>query len=514
VMADQSATEDSAFSFQVPASSFADVDAGDALSYSATLTDGSALPSWLSFNAATRSFNGTPGNVNVGIVNVKVTATDGALASVSDSFDIVVANTNDTPTVASAIADQSATEDSAFSFQVPASSFADVDAGDALSYSAKLADGTTLPSWLSFNAATRTFSGTPLNANVGTISVKVTATDGAFASVSDNFDIAVANTNDAPTVASLLADQTALEDTVFSFQIPAGSFADVDAGDTLTYSATLGDGTALPTWLSFNAATRTFSGMPGNAHVGAVNVKVTATDAALASVSDNFDIAVTNTNDAPTIASAIADQSATEDSAFSFQVPASSFADVDAGDALSYSATLADGTTLPSWLSFNAATRAFSGTPGNANVGTVSVNVTATDGSLASVSDNFDIAVTNTNDAPTVSGTIADQSATEDTGFSFQVPAGSFADIDAGDTLTYGATLADGTALPSWLSFNAATRTFSGTPGNANVGTVSVKVTATDGALTSVSDTFDIAVANTNDTPTVASLDFHGTSLA
>ena len=31
--------------------------------------------------------------------------------------------------------------------------------------------------WLTFNAATRTFSGTPLNADVGSLNLKVTATD-------------------------------------------------------------------------------------------------------------------------------------------------------------------------------------------------------------------------------------------------------------------------------------------------------------------------------------------------
>ena len=46
--------------------------------------------------------------------------------------------------------------------------------------------------------------------------------------------------------------------------------------------------------------------------------------------------------------------------------------------------------------------------------------------------------------------------------------------------------------LPSWLSFDAATRTFSGTPTAAE--TVSVKVTASD-ASDSVSDTFDIVVS-------------------
>ena len=503
-IADQSAIEDTAFSFVVPADSFADVDVGDALTYEATLADGSALPSWLSFDATTRTFSGTPVNADVGTLSVKVTATDAASAAVSDGFDIIVANTNDAPTVDNTVADQSATEDSAFSFVVPTDSFADVDVGDELTYGATLADGSSLPSWLSFDAATRTFSGTPVNADVGTLGVKVTATDAASAAVSDVFDIVVANTNDAPVVANAIADQSATEDSVFSFVVPAQSFADVDLGDTLSYGATLADGSALPSWLSFDTATRTFSGTPVNADVGTLSVTVTATDAASTPVSDVFDIVVANTNDAPVVANAIADQSAIEDSAFSFVVPADSFADVDLGDALSYRATLADGSALPSWLSFDIATRTFSGTPVNADVGTLSVTVTATDAASAPVSDVFDIVVANTNDAPTVANAIADQNATEDSAFSFVVPGESFADVDLGDSLSYGATRVDGSTLPSWLSFDTTTRTFSGTPVNADVGTLSVTVTATDAASAAVSDRFDIVVTNTNDGPTVA----------
>ena len=42
------------------------------------------------------------------------------------------------------------------------------------------------------------------------------------------------------------------------------------------------------------------------------------------------------------------------------------------------------------------------------------------------------------------------------------------------------ATLADGSALPGWLAFDAATGAFSGMPVNEDVGTVSVTVTAAD----------------------------------
>ncbi|PPC74484.1 hypothetical protein C4K68_25555, partial [Pokkaliibacter plantistimulans] len=468
VISAQSATEDSSFSFTVPAGTFSDVDAGDNLTYTATLADGSALPGWLSFNATTRTFSGTPENSDVGSLSITVTATDGSNAAVSSTFSLTVANVNDAPT-AGVISVQSATEDSAFSFTVPAGTFSDVDAGDSLTYTATLADGSVLPSWLSFNAATRTFSGTPTNDDVGAISIKVTATDGSNAAVSSSFSLTVTNVNDAPT-AGVISAQSATEDSSFSFTVPAGTFSDVDAGDSLTYTATLADGSALPSWLSFNATTRTFSGTPTNDDVGAISIKVTATDGSDAAVSSSFSLTVANVNDAPT-AGVISAQSATEDSRFSFTVPTNTFSDVDAGDSLTYTATLADGSALPSWLSFNAATRTFSGTPTNDDVGSLSIRVTATDGSDAAVSSSFTLTVANVNDAPTA-GTIAAQTTAEDSAFSFTLPQGLFGDVDSSDSLTLSATLADGSALPGWLSFNAATGTFSGTPDNGDVGSL------------------------------------------
>ncbi len=106
------------------------------------------------------------------------------------------------------------------------------------------------------------------------MTITVRATDGSAAFVEDQFVLTVANTNDAPTVANAIADQNATEDAPFSFQFASNTFADVDVGDTLTYTHR-----ALPAWLGFDAATRTFSGTPANADVGSVTVTVRATTA-------------------------------------------------------------------------------------------------------------------------------------------------------------------------------------------------------------------------------------------
>ena len=196
--------------------------------------------------------------------------------------------TNQAPTVANAIADQIINEDANFTFVIPANTFVDADAGDVLTYS------TTLPSWLTFNATTRTFSGTPGNSNVGTVNITVTATDSTGASVDDSFTLTVANTNDAPILGLAIADQSTASNTPFTFQIPLNTFSDIDTGDTLTYSAKLVGDIPLPTWLTFNATNRTFSGIPGNVDVGTLNITVQAIDTSNASISDSFVLTITN----------------------------------------------------------------------------------------------------------------------------------------------------------------------------------------------------------------------------
>ncbi len=171
---------------------FADAD-GDTLSYTATKSDGTALPGWLTFGwGVFLVFSGTPAAADVGTVSVKVTASDG-LASVSDAFDIVV-RFNSAPTVANPIPDQTARAGSAFSYTFPPSTFADAD-GDTLTYWMRaFTTHPTATAWLTFNENTRTFSGTPRSGH--TVLVVLFAEDG-FVSTLDDFEIVVASESTA-----------------------------------------------------------------------------------------------------------------------------------------------------------------------------------------------------------------------------------------------------------------------------------------------------------------------------
>ena len=99
-------------------------------------------------------------------------------------------------------------------------------------------------------------------------------------------------TNSTPVLGTPLLDQAATEGLAFSYAVPADAFSDPDAGDVLVLSATLGDGSPLPDWLVFDAATGTMSGTPPMGSGGTLNVLVTATDSAGLVVSDILDIAI------------------------------------------------------------------------------------------------------------------------------------------------------------------------------------------------------------------------------
>ncbi|MBN8451452.1 MAG: putative Ig domain-containing protein, partial [Candidatus Accumulibacter sp.] len=60
-----------------------------------------------------------------------------------------------------------------------------------------------------------------------------------------------------------------------------------------TYTATKSDGTSLPSWLSFNPSTRTFSGTTPDIELTSWTIRVTATDPSGASVYDDFTISTT-----------------------------------------------------------------------------------------------------------------------------------------------------------------------------------------------------------------------------
>ena len=480
-LADQRFAEDQAIDIALPANTFTDVD-GDALTYSASLLDGSVLPAWLSF-AGGRIFGTPPLNFN-GSFDIRITVSDGQI-STSDDFRLTIDPVNDAPVLVIPLADVTSNEDTAIAFSLPAGAFADAD-GNALTYIVRQANGAALPTWLSYAAGQ--FSGTPPQDFNGTLDIEVLASDGALAA-SDVFRITINPINDAPVIITPLADLAVAEDQSFSLAIATSGFADVDL-DTLTFTLTRADGSALPAWLSYVGG-RLVGQAPADFN-GSIDLALTASDGS-ASVTDQFRLTVLAVNDAPVLVHLLPDLTVNEDQAINLLLDTSAFADID-GPALSFTARRADGSALPAWLTFDGAR--FTGTPPANYNGAIDIEVTASDG-LLQVSDTFRLTVQPVNDAPLLQSALPDVAVDEDTPVNVLVPAGTFGDVD-GDALTLTAKLAGGSALPSWLSFDGSR--FTGTPPANFNGVIDITVTASDTQLTA-SDTFRLTISPVNDAP-------------
>ncbi len=228
------------------------------------------------------------------------------------------------------------------------------------------------------------------------------ATDG-IVSTPGTLTLTVTGTNDAPLAQD---DAGAAEEdggpVSLSGALLLANDTDVDAGDTRTITAVTNSAAGALVSLAggnvvYDVGTLFQTLMQGATTTDAFTY--TMADGAGAASSATVTMTLTGVNDAPIVANPIADQSAAAGSPFSFSVAANTFFDIDAGDSLAYTATLADGTALPSWLAFDAATRTFTGTPpggtgtgGDCGTGTASslqLRVDATDTAGASAFDMF-----------------------------------------------------------------------------------------------------------------------------
>lgn len=400
--------------------------------------------------------------------------------------DIAIAPVNDAPVIV-VMPVIKGTEDQPFRMTLPNGFVADVD-GDALLVELRGKGGVALPSWLTYEHETRTLSGRPpVNFN-GAIQLEIAVSDGTVHTVRELL-VSIAPVNDAPVVVGQLPDVEIDEDHSFSVALPTHAFSDVD-GDSLTYTVSFADGSPLPALVS--VVDGNLVGIPPANFNGAVQLAITASDGEL-STTESFGFTIRPINDAPVLVHALTDYTGEQARLMSVELDKSAFADVD-GDALAFTAQLADGNPLPSWLAFNGSL--FTGTPPQTYSGTLDIEVAASDGSLATYG-LFRLSIISTNQAPVLARPLPDVSVQEDKEISFAIPSDAFTDGN-GDPLTYSAVLADGGTLPAWLIFNG-TR-FTGTPPANFSGVLDIKMTASDGLL-SVSDVFRLTIIPVNDRP-------------
>jgi hypothetical protein len=219
---------------------------------SATLANGAALPGWLVFDAADRTFHGTPANPDAGTISVKLNATDKQGATVATYFDVSV----------------TAVAPAAQSRAVLA-----VEAKHAPSNTAAVMLSPAEPGAARSNAS-------PLN-----FAALAGSSSSAYAPVIVERTSAPANT---PADTSTLVVNRAVPEVSFAsgqsltFTLPRDTFVSSAAGQ-MTLKAVLVDADgrteqALPSWIRFDPVSGTFSGEPPSGAPAVLRIKVIARD--------------------------------------------------------------------------------------------------------------------------------------------------------------------------------------------------------------------------------------------
>ena len=278
-----------------------------------------------------------------------------------------------------------------------------------------------------------------------------------------------------PPAPPILANQVARVGEAFRYAFAAAPDPD---GDAVAYGAG-----ALPAWLAFDTAARTFSGTPTEGDVGVSSIRVTAVDVGTPPLGTSATYALTvnpsrDDNRPPETETAIATLELSTGDIETVRVTGV-FSDPD-GDALSYMATAADSGVATAHPSDDALSVTATGS------GETTVTVTASDGELAA-EQSFVVKVANA--APRPEGIIPDRTLVfPGAPMTFDV-ADHFADAD-GDVLAYAVESSD----PQVVMADSLDSTVTATPVAGGVATVTVSATDQDGSNSTARQTVRISV--------------------
>lgn len=301
---------------------------------------------------------------------------------------VIVFKKNNAPQVISKLENQEVLQDSKLEYTLPETVFEEKDFNDNVAgYEVSLQNGEVLPAWITYDYATRTFSGTPSGTDVKNYTIAVTAWDNMNARNSALFNINVINVNDAPS-STTIPDIQLFEDQYYTIDF-SQFYSDIDSDDLLTYSMI-----DAPGFIDFDNNTGIAQILASNSAVGTYPIVITSKDLAGVTTSESFNLEIVNVNDAPYLNIEIGEVEITTGKFF-YELPEGTFIDEDTDDELTYSYTTADGKELPSWLSYSSATGWISGKTDYSQ--TVQLLLTATDKQGAQSVACFDLII-NLND--------------------------------------------------------------------------------------------------------------------
>jgi VCBS repeat-containing protein len=310
------------------------------------------------------------------------TMTDAGGLSSSSTITITLHGANDAP-VAPAVPTATVTEGVPMS-PIVVPPFTDVD-NNVLTCTATLPGGGPLPGWLSFNPVSRTFTGTPPSGSAGTITIRVTGTDGSLA---DHADILLEIANPPPPPPPVQPPSVAPipplmpPPTAVVIAPPADPEPRAPEPLPITRSTT----TVPPVNEVLTPARPAFE-LTGSPLVTPYELarQQPVADAAplgdLTTDSRGFRVVVIPSNvQALSVFRGIGDQFVERGSNVKFNLPADAFVHSRPDQIVRLVARQADGRPLPAWLQFDADNGSFSGSPPADFRGELRISIVARDG--------------------------------------------------------------------------------------------------------------------------------------
>ncbi|WP_312081831.1 MBG domain-containing protein [Empedobacter sp.] len=356
-----------------------------------TNSSGGYQPPWLevTYSGSSEPNETYDGNTTTHIRNKNVSVTEvrlkysGLLELNLDDLKVgpVATEENSAPTNIT-LSSNTVNENVAANTTVGTLSTTDPDAGDTFTYSFVTGSGSTDNASFSLTGNTLKINASPDYETKSSYSVRIRSTDRGGKFFEKAFAISVGNVNEAPVAVN--DSYITNEDTQLTIPAPGVLTNDTDSDlPAQPLTAVLYTGPIYGT-LTLNP-NGSFTYTPNENFNGTDSFTYRANDGTLSSDVATVTITVNPINDAPTIIGTPA-TTVNQDEAYSF-IPVTY--DVD-GNSLVF--TIAN---KPSWATFNEATGALTGTPGNANVGTTTgIVITVSDG-MASVSlPAFNLTVT------------------------------------------------------------------------------------------------------------------------
>ena len=311
-----------------------------------------------------------------------------------------------------------------------------------------LSESGTLPSGVTFNAATGVLSGTPGANTGGTYPITFTASNGVGSNATQSFTLTV---NQAPAI-------TSANNTTFTVGT-AGTFTVTDTGFP---APALSESGTLPSGVTFNATTGVLSGTPASNTGGTYSITFTALNGVTPNATQSFTLTV---NQAPAITS-VNNTTFKAGTAGSFTVTATGFP----------APTFSETGTLPSGVTLTSA-GVLSGTPAANTGGTYTITITASNGVSPIATQSFTLTV---NQAPAI---------TSATSATFVVnTAGSFTVTASGFPAP---TFSETGSLPSGVTLSSS-GVLSGTA--SATGNFPITITASNGVSPAATQSFTLTI--------------------